>query len=130
MAGGTTSPIVFGLVLQVIGAAVLAVLYPIQSPFYAVGIMLFEAGVLLSGIFLLVWMSAVKKIILGSIIGGSRFKWQASSCRNRMRVPCSLQVSVWYALAPQAWWEKRRTASGIVKAGCLHLAWEATEYRW
>ena len=59
-----------GLVLQVLGAAVLAVLYPLESPFYTIGIMLFEAGVLLSGIFLLVWMSVVKKIILGSILTG------------------------------------------------------------
>ena len=59
-----------GLVLQVLGAAILAVLYPLQSPFYTIGIMLFEAGVLLSGIFLLVWMSVVKKIIIGLIVTG------------------------------------------------------------
>jgi uncharacterized integral membrane protein len=59
-----------GLVLQVLGAAVLAVLYPLESPFYTIGIMLFEAGVLLSGIFLLVWMSAVKKFILASVLTG------------------------------------------------------------
>ncbi len=59
-----------GLVLQVLGAAVLAVLYPLQSPFYTLGIMLFEAGVLLSGIFLLVWRPAVKKLIIGSILTG------------------------------------------------------------
>jgi len=59
-----------GLVLQVLGAAVLAVLYPLESPFYTIGIMLFEAGALVSGIFLLVWMSVVKKFILGSILTG------------------------------------------------------------
>lgn len=59
-----------GLVLQVLGAAVLAVLYPLQSPFYTVGIMLFEAGVLLSGIFLPVPRSAVKFFIIGSILTG------------------------------------------------------------
>lgn len=59
-----------GLVTQVLGAAVLAVLYPLGSPFYTVGIMLFNAGALLSGIYLLVWMSWVKKIILGSILIG------------------------------------------------------------
>ena len=59
-----------GLILQVLGVAVLAVLYPLESPFYSIGIMLFEAGVLLSGIFLLVWMSLVKKFLLGSIITG------------------------------------------------------------
>jgi uncharacterized integral membrane protein len=59
-----------GLVAQVLGAAVLAVLYPLGSPFYTLGIMLFNAGALLSGIYLLVWMSWVKKIILGSILIG------------------------------------------------------------
>ncbi len=59
-----------GLVLQVLGTAVLAVLYPLQSPFYTAGIMLFEAGVLLSAIYLLVWMPWVKKTILASVIIG------------------------------------------------------------
>jgi hypothetical protein len=59
-----------GLVLQVLGAAVLAVLYPLESPFYTIGIMLFEAGVLVSGVFLLVRRSVVKKFILGSILTG------------------------------------------------------------
>ena len=59
-----------GLVAQVLGAAVLAVLYPLGSPFYTLGIMLFNAGALLSGIYLLVWMSWVKKIILGSVLIG------------------------------------------------------------
>jgi uncharacterized integral membrane protein len=59
-----------GLVMQVLGAAVLAVLYPIESPFYTVGIMLFEAGALLSAIYLLVWMRSVKIVILGSIFLG------------------------------------------------------------
>lgn len=59
-----------GLVLQVLGAALLAVLYPLESPFYTIGIMLFEAGVLLSALYLLVWRSAVKKFITGSVIIG------------------------------------------------------------
>ena len=59
-----------GLVLQVLGAAVLAVLYPLESPFYTAGIMLFELGVLLSATYLLVWMSWVKKIIVGSVLIG------------------------------------------------------------
>ncbi len=59
-----------GLVMQVLGAALLAVLYPMESPFYSAGIMLFEAGVLLSAVYLLVWMSWIKKIILGSVIMG------------------------------------------------------------
>jgi len=59
-----------GLVIQVLGAAVLAVLYPLESPFWTVGILMFNAGALLSGVNLLVWMSWIKKIILGSILVG------------------------------------------------------------
>ena len=59
-----------GLILQVLGAAVLAVLYPLEDPFYSIGIMLFNVGALLSGVYLLVWMSWIKKIILGSILIG------------------------------------------------------------
>jgi len=59
-----------GLVVQVLGAAVLAVLYPLESPFYTIGIMLFNAGALLSGVYLLVWISWIKKILLGSILIG------------------------------------------------------------
>lgn len=63
-----------GLVLQVLGAAVLAVLYPWGSPFFSAGIMLFELGALISGISLLVWISWVKKIILGAILAGILFQ--------------------------------------------------------
>jgi len=59
-----------GLVLQVLGAGALAVLYPLASPFYSAGIMLFDLGVLLSAVHLLVWMSWIKKIILGSVLIG------------------------------------------------------------
>jgi hypothetical protein len=79
-----------GLVLQVLGTAVLAVLYPLQSPFYTAGIMIFEAGVLLSAIYLLVWMSWVKKMILGSVvigiglqIGGLRAGTAHGNCPHR-----------------------------------------------
>jgi len=59
-----------GLILQVLGAAVLAILYPLEDPFYSIGIMLFNTGALLSGVYLLVWMSWIKKIILGAILIG------------------------------------------------------------
>lgn len=59
-----------GMVLQVLGAGLLAVLYPVESPFYTAGIMLFEVGVLLSSVYLLVWMRPVKKIIVGSVLIG------------------------------------------------------------
>jgi len=39
-----------GLVIQVIGLAILAVLYPLESPFFTIGIMLFEIGVLFSSL--------------------------------------------------------------------------------
>jgi uncharacterized integral membrane protein len=59
-----------GLILQSLGAAVVAVLYPLENPFYTAGIMIFEAGVLASAIYLLVWMTWVKKVILGSVVTG------------------------------------------------------------
>jgi uncharacterized integral membrane protein len=59
-----------GLVIQVLGLALLAVLYPLESPFYTAGIMLFELGVLLSAVYLLVWMRPVKTIIVSSVIIG------------------------------------------------------------
>jgi uncharacterized integral membrane protein len=59
-----------GLVLQSLGAAVAAVLYPLENPFYTAGIMIFEAGVLASAIYLLVWMPWAKKVILGLVVIG------------------------------------------------------------
>ena len=54
------------LVLQSLGAAVVAVFYPHENPFSTAGVMVFEAGVLTSAICLLVCISWVKKVILGS----------------------------------------------------------------
>jgi len=59
-----------GLVTQVLGLALLAVLYPLENPFYTLGIMLFEVGVLVSALYLLVWMRPIKKFIVGSVIIG------------------------------------------------------------
>jgi uncharacterized integral membrane protein len=59
-----------GLVMQVLGSALLAVLYPLGNPFYTAGIMLFEVGVLVSAFYLLVWMSSIKKTILASVLAG------------------------------------------------------------
>jgi len=39
-----------GLILQTLGLATLAVLYPLENPFYTVGILTFEGGVLLSSL--------------------------------------------------------------------------------
>jgi uncharacterized integral membrane protein len=59
-----------GLVLQALGAGLLAMLYPLESPFYSAGIMLFDLGMLLAAVYLLVWMSWIKKIILGAVLIG------------------------------------------------------------
>ena len=59
-----------GFVMQVLGMGILAVLYPLDSPFYTIGIMLFEAGVLLAAVYLLVWMTWIRKVILGAIVAG------------------------------------------------------------
>lgn len=59
-----------GLVLMVLGAAVLAVLYPLENPFFTVGIMLFDLGVLTAAFYLLVWITWVRTIILGLALAG------------------------------------------------------------
>ncbi len=59
-----------GFVTQALGMGILAVLYPLESPFYTVGIMLFEAGTVLAAVYLLIWITWIKKIILGSIVAG------------------------------------------------------------
>jgi hypothetical protein len=43
------------------------VLYPQSNPFYNGDILLFEVGVLISVICLIVWMQRVKRMILGSV---------------------------------------------------------------
>ncbi len=59
-----------GLMMQALGAGVLAVLYPLENPFYTTGIMLFEIGVLLSAVYLLIWMRSIKKFIVSSVVIG------------------------------------------------------------
>lgn len=59
-----------GLVLQAAGAALLAILYPLDSPFYSAGIMVFELGTLVSGVCMLVRMAWIKKLIVTSICIG------------------------------------------------------------
>jgi uncharacterized integral membrane protein len=59
-----------GLVLQVLGAAVLAVLYPLDNPFYTIGIMVFDVGTFIAAVYLLVWMTWIKKIIAGLVAAG------------------------------------------------------------
>jgi len=59
-----------GFVIQMLGSALLAVLYPLESPFYTVGIMVFEIGVLLSSAYLLVRRRSIKKFIVASVMLG------------------------------------------------------------
>ncbi len=59
-----------GLLLQALGAAVTAVLYPLEHPFYTIGLMLFEAGVLLAAVLQLVRTSWFKWTVAGSVFFG------------------------------------------------------------
>jgi uncharacterized integral membrane protein len=59
-----------GMTLQVLGAGVLAVLYPLENPFYSVGIMLFDSGVLVSAIYFRVWLSWIRSILFGAAVTG------------------------------------------------------------
>lgn len=59
-----------GMFAQTLGAGVLAVLYPLESPFYTAGIMLFEAGVLLASAALPAPAPWVKRTILGLAVAG------------------------------------------------------------
>ena len=59
-----------GMVLQVLGLGALAVLYPMGSPFFSAGIMVFELGVLIAVVFLLVWISWIKRLLLAAVLLG------------------------------------------------------------
>jgi uncharacterized integral membrane protein len=59
-----------GLALEMLGAAVLAVLYPLESPFYTVGIMLFELGALLAALSLFVRSAWLKGLVLAAVLAG------------------------------------------------------------
>ncbi len=63
-----------GLVAQVLGAALLAVLYPLENPFYTAGIMLFEAGVLLSTVSALISPSWINKAVFVAAVAGISFQ--------------------------------------------------------
>lgn len=91
-----------GLVLQVLGAAVLAVLYPLENPLYSAGIMLFELGVLLSATYLLVWMSWVKKIILGSVLIGLVLQVVASLIGPEQYAGSALMAGIGFVCAGAA----------------------------
>ena len=58
-----------GFLMQASGMALLAILYPMQNPFFSVGIMLFETGVLFSAICLNASVPS-KVIILFMVVSG------------------------------------------------------------
>jgi uncharacterized integral membrane protein len=60
--------------MQVLGTAVLAILYPIGNPFYSLGLMLFEAGVLLCAGCLYSEQAWSKKLLLGAVLAGIGFQ--------------------------------------------------------
>ncbi len=53
-----------GYVLQSTGLLIFTALYIFRSPFSLVGLIIFESGIALSSIFLLVWKAAIKRFIL------------------------------------------------------------------
>jgi uncharacterized integral membrane protein len=59
-----------GFVLQSAGAVLFTALYILGKPFYPLSLAVFEAGVALSGVFLLVWNASVKRFILGCLVLG------------------------------------------------------------
>ncbi len=64
--------------MQVLGAAVLAVLYPLEHPLYTTGIILFEVGVVLSAYTLSVRASWIKAVIIGLVFVGLAFQFAGS----------------------------------------------------
>ncbi len=59
-----------GLVLQAVGAAVLAVLYPLEQPFYTAGIMLFETGAMISTSTVILKTQWLKGMLVGIVFLG------------------------------------------------------------
>jgi hypothetical protein len=98
---------------------VLAVLYPLASPFYTAGIMLFEIGVLLSAIYLLVWISWVKKIILGLVLIGLMLQVAGYFVAPEQYAgPVLIAGMASSVRGPRGWWAKRLTVSVIARVGC------------
>lgn len=59
-----------GYVLQSIGALGFAVLYALGSKLQIIPLVIFESGIALSSMFLLVWKAEIKRFILGVTFGG------------------------------------------------------------
>lgn len=59
-----------GFVLQSAGAVLFTVLYISGKPFHPLSLAVFEGGVALSSVFLLVWNASVKRFILGCLVLG------------------------------------------------------------
>lgn len=59
-----------GYVLQSVGSILFVILYWIHSGLYIVPLIIFESGIALSSIFLLVWKAEIKRFILRMTFGG------------------------------------------------------------
>ncbi len=59
-----------GYILQSMGAVLFAIFYGISSDLYIIPLILFDAGLAVSSIFLLVWKAEIKKLILRMTFGG------------------------------------------------------------
>jgi len=59
-----------GFAAQAAGATAFSVLYILKSPFFIVPFLLFEAGLALSSLYLLVWKASIKRFILRSLVIG------------------------------------------------------------
>ncbi|MDI6800913.1 MAG: DUF2301 domain-containing membrane protein [Thermodesulfovibrionales bacterium] len=59
-----------GYILQTIGALGFVVLYGLQSKWHIIPLIIFEAGIALSSLFLLVWKAEIKRFILRMTFAG------------------------------------------------------------
>jgi uncharacterized integral membrane protein len=59
-----------GYVLQTLGAIGFAILYGLHSKWHILSLIIFEAGIALSALFLLVWKAEIKRFILRMTLAG------------------------------------------------------------
>jgi len=59
-----------GYILQSLGATAFLILYFLKTEFYIIPLLLFEAGIALSSLFLLVWKREIKRFILFMTFSG------------------------------------------------------------
>lgn len=68
-----------GFVIQSAGALGFTILYFLKHPIYLYALILFEAGICLSSVFLLVWKASIKKFILRCFVIGVIFQLMSLS---------------------------------------------------